>query len=217
ILFVHKDILDEFTKLYLEELTKWKAGMPWETNVNFTPLPEEGKTKWLKELLDDALTKGAKILNPGGGEINESFMFPAILSPISPNARLYHEEQFGPLVPIVPFSSVEEPLNYIYASNLGQQASIFGKDPKTIGKLIDILVNQVARVNWNAQCQRGPDSFPFSGRKDSADGTLSVSDALRIFSIRTVVSFKDNEMGRNLLGEVLKERSSNYLSQEFHL
>ncbi|MCG6151726.1 NADP-dependent glyceraldehyde-3-phosphate dehydrogenase [Leptospira bandrabouensis] len=217
ILFVHKDILDEFTKLYLEELAKWKAGMPWETEVNFTPLPEEGKTKWLKELLDDALTKGAKILNPGGGEINESFMFPAVLSPIPPNARLYQEEQFGPLVPIVPFSSVEEPLNYIYASNLGQQASIFGKDPKTIGKLIDILVNQVARVNWNAQCQRGPDSFPFSGRKDSADGTLSVSDALRVFSIRTVVSFKDNEMGRNLLGDVLKERSSNYLSQEFHL
>ncbi|MCG6143240.1 NADP-dependent glyceraldehyde-3-phosphate dehydrogenase [Leptospira bandrabouensis] len=217
ILFVHKDILDEFTKLYLEELAKWKAGMPWEEAVNFTPLPEEGKTNWLKELLDDALSKGSKILNPGGGAIHESFMFPAILSPVSPNARLYHEEQFGPLVPIVPFSTIDEPLDYIYASNMGQQASVFGKDAKTVGKLIDILVNQVARVNWNAQCQRGPDSFPFSGRKDSADGTLSVSDALRVFSIRTVVSFKDNEMGRNLLGEVLKERSSNYLSQEFHL
>lgn len=217
ILFVHKDILEEFTKLYLEEFSKWKAGMPWEKDVNFTPLPEEGKTKWLKELLEDAIQHGAKILNQGGGEITESFMTPAILSPVSPNARLYHEEQFGPLVPIVPFTHIDEPMEYIINSNMGQQASVFGEDPKTVGKLIDTLVNQVARVNWNAQCQRGPDVFPFSGRKDSADGTLSVSDALRVFSLRTVVSLKDTEKGRNLLGEVLKTKSSRYLSEEFHL
>ena len=62
-------------------------------------------------------------------------------------------------------------------SNYGQQVSIFGSDPDQIARLIDPLVNQVCRVNINSQCQRGPDTFPFTGRKDSAEGTLSVSDA----------------------------------------
>ncbi|MDF3820593.1 NADP-dependent glyceraldehyde-3-phosphate dehydrogenase [Leptospira sp. 96542] len=217
ILFVHKDILEKFTEAYLTEFFKWKMGMPWEEGVSITPLPEEGKTSWLTELILDAKSSGAKILNPGGGEVLDSFMVPAILSPVSKNARLYHEEQFGPLVPIVPFDSIEEPLDYIRNSNMGQQASIFGKDPKTIGTLIDTLVNQVARVNWNAQCQRGPDQFPFTGRKDSADGTLSVQDALRVFSIRTVVSFKNNELAKKLLVDVLKTKSSQYLSGDFNL
>ena len=46
---------------------------------------------------------------------------------------------------------------------------------ETIGRLVDPLVNQVCRVNINCQCQRGPDVFPFTGRKDSAEGTLSVT------------------------------------------
>jgi glyceraldehyde-3-phosphate dehydrogenase (NADP+) len=75
----------------------------------------------------------------------------------------------------------------------------------------------VARVNWNAQCQRGPDSFPFTGRKDSADGTLSVTDALRVFSLRTMVSLKNEKENRTQLVEVLKAESSKYLSKDFHL
>jgi hypothetical protein len=42
--------------------------------------------------------------------------------------------------------------------------------PETIGRLSDPLVNQVCRVNINASCQRRPDVFPFTGRKDSAEG-----------------------------------------------
>ena len=68
----------------------------------------------------------------------------------------------------------------IVASEYGQQASIFSRDPDTIARLVDRLVNQVGRVNINSQCQRGPDTFPFTGRKDSAEGTLSVPDALRL-------------------------------------
>ena len=67
---------------------------------------------------------------------------------------------------------------------------MFGKDPDLIARLVDPLWNQVGRVNINCQCQRSPDVFPFVGRKDSAEGTLSVHDALRSFSIRTMVAAK---------------------------
>lgn len=62
------------------------------------------------------------------------------------------------------------PLQYVINCNYGQQVSIFGNDAKTISELIDPLANQVCRVNINSQCQRGPDHYPFTGRKDSAEG-----------------------------------------------
>ncbi|MFX9061639.1 aldehyde dehydrogenase family protein, partial [Acinetobacter baumannii] len=89
------------------------------------------------------------------------------------------EEQFGPIVPVMAFDDIDTALEYVITSEHGQQVSIFSEDAETIGRLVDPLVNQVCRVNINCQCQRGPDVFPFTGRKDSAEGTLSVTDALR--------------------------------------
>jgi glyceraldehyde-3-phosphate dehydrogenase (NADP+) len=51
-------------------------------------------------------------------------------------------------------------------------------------------------VNVNTQCRRGPDVFPFTGRKDSAMGTLSIVDALRTFSIRSLVAVRDADAAR---------------------
>ena len=58
-------------------------------------------------------------------------------------------------------------------SNYGQQVSVFGNNESKIGPLIDSLVNLVCRVSLNSSCQRGPDVFPFTGRKDSAVATLT--------------------------------------------
>jgi glyceraldehyde-3-phosphate dehydrogenase (NADP+) len=131
--------------------------------------------------------------------------------------RVYSEEQFGPVIPIVPYDDVETPIQYIVNSNYGQQVSIFGQDSDAIAALIDPLVNQVCRVNLNSQCQRGPDTFPFTGRKDSAEGTLSVTDALRAFSIRTLVAAKENELNKSLITQIIQGRKSNFLSTDFIL
>ncbi|MDV7400628.1 aldehyde dehydrogenase family protein, partial [Arthrospira platensis SPKY1] len=98
------------------------------------------------------------MVNPGGGRVERTFMSPAIVCPVGPGMRLYTEEQFGPLVPVVPFDDLDEPMEYVIASAYGQQLSLFGKDAQTLARLIDPLVNQVCRVNINSQCQRGPDS-----------------------------------------------------------
>ncbi len=70
-------------------------------------------------------------------------------------------------------------------------------------------------MNLNSQCERGPDSFPYTGRKDSAEGTLSISDALRVFSIRTLVAAKGDEANQRLLGEIVRRRRSEFLSTDF--
>eukprot|EP00455_Lapot_gusevi_P039380 TRINITY_DN4413_c0_g2_i6.p2 TRINITY_DN4413_c0_g2~~TRINITY_DN4413_c0_g2_i6.p2 ORF type:complete len:133 (+),score=40.96 TRINITY_DN4413_c0_g2_i6:86-484(+) len=125
--------------------------------------------------------------------------------------KCFHEEQFGPLIPVATFDNLHEIYEYLTESQFGQQASIFGTDPHQIASLIDVLVNQVSRVNINTQCQRGPDTFPFTGRKDSAYGTLSVHDALRVFSIRSLVATKDNKENQNILNSIVSHRESNFL------
>src|SRR4051794_9541040 len=100
-------------------------------------------------------------------------------------------------------------------SECGQQVSIFSADPDRVGRLVDPLVNQVCRVNINCQCQRGPDVFPFAGRKDSAEGTLSVSDALRSFSIRSMVAAKQTEASEDLLDAIVVEHKSKFINTRF--
>jgi glyceraldehyde-3-phosphate dehydrogenase (NADP+) len=162
--------------------------------------------------VEDAKEHGAKVINKNGGEANRTFFYPALLYPVNPEMRIYREEQFGPVVAVAPFEDIETPVRYIIESSYGQQASIFGNDADTIANLVDVLVNQVCRVNINSMCQRGPDIFPFAGRKDSGEGTLSVADALRVFSIRTIVATRDVPVNTEILTKIVEERKSNFLS-----
>ena len=215
IVFVHRSLVDEFLKGLTEAVAALKPGMPWDPGVALTPLPEPQKPAYLKECITDALAHGAKVINPGGGETVESFVYPAILYPVNKHMKLYTEEQFGPLIPVVPFDDLEEPINYLIESTHGQQVSIFSQDKDEVATLIDPLINQVSRVNINCQCQRGPDVFPFTGRKDSAEGTLSVVDALRAFSIRSLVATKLNDSNKHLFNEIVDTHSSNFLSTKY--
>ncbi len=215
ILFVHRSILDEFIKRFNAQVKKLKPGMPWDNGVNLTPLPEPGKVDFLLDLVEDAKKHGASIVNENGGEHSRTFFYPAVVSPVNDKMKLYYEEQFGPVVPIVPFDDDEEAIKYVVNSNFGQQVSIFGQDSKRVAKLMDAFVNQVGRINLNTQSQRGPDSFPFNGRKDSAEGTLSVADALRVFSIRTLVATKATDANKQIMSNIIRNRESAFLSTDF--
>jgi glyceraldehyde-3-phosphate dehydrogenase (NADP+) len=215
ILFVHKSIAGDFIKQLSAGTDALKSGQPWEKNVFITPLPEKGKCEAMEAYVQDVLKHGGRICNRYGGKITETLYFPTVLSGVNDKMRLYTEEQFGPVLPIVTYEDINVPLNYVVNSNYGQQISIFGRDPEQIVALIDPLTNQVCRVNINSQCQRGPDVFPFTGRKDSAEGTLSVSDALRVFTIRTLVAAKNQDENRKILTSIVRERKSAFLSTDF--
>ena len=212
---VHEKIVDEFNRRFAKAVDNLNYGMPWDEDVFLTPLPEPSKPKYIRDLVDDALQNGAKILNEKGGKVSENYCYPAVLYPVNKTMKVYHEEQFGPVVPVVSFSDISEPLNDIAESNYGQQVSIFGKDTSTIGPLVDTLANLVCRINLNSACQRGPDVYPFTGRKNSAVATLSVFDALRTFSIRTFVASKDNQTNTTILKKLVDSDDSNFMSTEY--
>lgn len=215
LIFVQKDVAAEFTEKLTAAVSAMKPGLPWEKDVKITPLPEANKPGYLKECIDDAIAKGAQVLNEHGGFTESSFVFPAVVYPVNSEMKLYHEEQFGPVIPVVPFDSVEEPLEYQIHASHGMQVSIFSEDAMEVAQLIDPFVNLVSRVNINCQAQRGPDVFPFTGRKDSAEGTLSVFDALRSFSIRSLVAAKLTESNKNLLNTIVRDHDSGFLSTDY--
>ena len=217
VLYVHEDIVEEFNKRFSARVDELSFGNPWEPGVKLTPLPEPNKPAYIQGLIDDAKKHGATILNTKGGETSENYIFPAVLYPVNKQMEVFHEEQFGPVVPIISFKNIDEPLDDIADSNYGQQVSLFGKDVQTLAPLIDNLVNLVCRVNLNSSCQRGPDVYPFTGRKDSAVSTLSVYDALRSFSIRTFVASKDNPYNNSILKELLEKKTSNFISTDYIL
>jgi acyl-CoA reductase-like NAD-dependent aldehyde dehydrogenase len=216
-LIVHRSLVDEFLRRITKAVGQLKIGMPWEQGVSITPLPGLHRTAYMTEAIEDAKAKGAQVVNQGGGAYCATLYYPAVVYPVKEGMKLYREEQFGPLVPVMAYDDVEEALEYVISSDHGQQVSVFGNDPVQIGALVDPLVNQVCRVNLNCQCQRGPDVFPFAGRKDSAEGTLSVNDALRAFSIRSMVAARQTPASKRLLDDIVRDHCSNFINTGFIL
>lgn len=217
VLYVHESIVDEFNSRFSKAVDALKFGLPWEEGAFLTPLPEPGKPAYIQELIKDAVDKGAKIMNKKGGQLTENYSYPAVLYPVNDKMNVYHEEQFGPVVPVISYSDINEPLDAMATSDYGQQVSLFGRDIRKLAPLIDVLANLVCRVNLNSACQRGPDVYPFTGRKNSAVGTLSVFDALRSFSIRTFVAAKDTSYNNEILDALMDSKESNFVNTEYLL
>ena len=102
---------------------------------------------------------------------------------------VFKEEQFGPVIPVVSFSDINDPINYMADSNYGQQVSVFGNDENSLGPLIDSLVNLVCRVNLNSSCQRGPDVYPFM-KKRFCCSNIKCSRCSQIFFYKNFCCFK---------------------------
>lgn len=197
------------------------VGLPWQTwnddgsYSSITPLPNQKRIAVMKRLIDDAVSKGAKILNENGGMViggpDSTLMVPAVLYPVTKDMSIYYEEQFGPVIPVTTYDSLETVLDYGQNGIYGQQVSIFTSqaDAKTAATLVDRFSSVFGKININSQCGRSPDTLPFSGRRSSAMGVMSVKDALREFSIPTVVAYQGNDVNEGVVQEM--ETSSKFL------
>merc|ERR1712217_293430 len=107
---------------------------------------------------------------------------------------------FGPVLPVALYEDIEEVYAYLEEAFCGQQSAIFtskeaeAKPTEELSKLLDVCALSTCRVNINVQCSRGPDCFPFAGRRSSALGTISVTEVLRAVSVETMVATKKREI-----------------------
>jgi glyceraldehyde-3-phosphate dehydrogenase (NADP+) len=164
------------------------VGMPWDEDVAITPLPERDKLAWMRAYIDDALDKGARIINRDGGEGTHSLMRPAVLYPVDARMRIYHEEQFGPIVPVAAYDDAAEVVTWQREAPFGQQVGLWGPGATELASAFRPLV---ARINLDDKCQRGPDSFGFTATDKSGFGILSLHDALITFSRPVLVQSRN--------------------------
>ncbi|MEO8703300.1 MAG: aldehyde dehydrogenase family protein [Kofleriaceae bacterium] len=178
---------DAVVAAIVERVNALQLGMPWDPNAAITPLPESSKLPAMWALLEDAVGKGAVVANPKGGTGYFSIMRPAVLDRVALGMKIYDEEQFGPIVPIVRYARVEEAFDWHVRSPYGQQVGIHGPDSPERRQLVNALASFVSRININDVCQRGPDTFGFTAADKSGFGTLSIRNALLAFSRNVIV------------------------------
>ena len=222
LLFVPKVHSEDFANRLAKKVEALSVGLPHEhvegKFSSITPLPGRGRIDYMRMLIEDAIEKGARIVNKNGGMVvgegdeNEStLMVPAVLYPVKRGMKIYEEEQFGPVVPVAPYDSIDEVEEYARTGQYGQQVSIFTSKSNGAlsGSLVDKFSTVFGKININSQCGRSPDTAPFSGRRSSALGTMSVSHALMEFSIPTVVSYKDVGSNTEIVQDI--EKNSRFM------
>lgn len=216
---------DDFAVMMAKRVEDMSVGLPWQnwnpeeskspSYSKITPLPDRKRVEYMQKLIEDAVSKGANIINENGGEIiggsESTLMVPAVVYPVTPEMDLYHEEQFGPIIPIATYDSLDTILDYGHKGTFGQQVSIFASEANSedTTMLVDQFSSVFGKININSQCGRSPDTIPFSGRRSSAMGVMSVQHALQEFSIPTVVAYKESPGTSKLVQKV--EASSKFL------
>jgi glyceraldehyde-3-phosphate dehydrogenase (NADP+) len=184
---VHEDVETRFLEHMLEAVSDLLPGMPWE-NSRITPVINAKHAEDLERMLEDAVHFGARLVNEHRPEPLMTLYPPALLADVTSDMRITQEEQFGPVIPVMRIEAVDEALMMLRSSRFGQQLSLFSSSPDQLRHILQYAIRYVGRVNINGKCQRGPDHFPFTGRRDSALATVSIEDALFRFSVASVTA-----------------------------
>ncbi|MFX1237815.1 MAG: NADP-dependent glyceraldehyde-3-phosphate dehydrogenase [Promethearchaeota archaeon] len=184
-------IADKLIDMVKKKVLKLSVGDPAE-NKSIGPLINPNQCKYVQELIDDALEKGAKLIC--GNKREGNVIWPTILDNVNLEMRIAWEEPFGPVLPFTRVNSVEEAIAISNKSEYGLQGMIFTEN-------IDLAFNiaqelQVGTVQINGQSSRGPDHFPFLGTKSSGLGTQGIKYSIEAMSRPKVVVMNLTEKGK---------------------
>jgi len=180
---VTEDIADELVSLMLKQVKKLSVGHP-KDGCEVTPLINNSSVKFVQELIDDAITKGATLLF--GNKTDKNLMYPTLFDNVKLNMRLAWEEPFGPVLPIIRVKDMDEAIEIANRSQYGLQSSVFTKNINHAFYVANKL--EVGAVQINNKSERGPDHFPFSGVKASGMGTQGIRYSIEAMSrLKSVV------------------------------
>lgn len=170
-LFVHKKLYKKFSKRLVERVKKAKVGNPFD-KVDLGPLVSQKQLALLEGQVKDAIEKGAKVEVGGSRPKDKSlrkgnYYLPTVLTNVNFNMCVLKEEVFGPVLPIISFSSVDEAVRMANKTEYGLTAEIYTQNLELARKIADRLEAGTVSINSN-------DYFspicPFGGYKKSGIG-----------------------------------------------
>lgn len=183
--YVHRSIYDAFVSKYIEAANKWiRVGDPFHPDVTVGPVNNKNQVQYVKSLVEDARSKGAKVIELGkiiSPELmdNGYFLQPTLVLGAAPHDPIVVEEQFGPTVPILPFDDEEQVIELHNESIYGLTSSVWGEEEHAIKVARRI---EAGTTMINTAAVQGLDvRFPFGGVKQSGVGREYGEEGLKSY------------------------------------
>lgn len=173
-IYVHQKIYDEFVEKFISEVKSFKIGSPTETDTYIGPLSRKQQIVFLENQVQDAVSKGAKVLT-GGKRLqfgnSDNYFEPTVLVNVDHTMDVMREESFGPIIGIQKVTDDSDAIQLMNDTQYGLTSGVYSTDlerAKTILTQIDS-----GSVYWNC-CDRVSPRLPWTGRRNSGIGsTLS--------------------------------------------
>lgn len=195
-LFVHKSRVDEVVKGLSKRLEKVKLGYGLDKDTTMGPLHSPAQKAFVESLIKEAKEAGATVLEfgelPGGDMKGGNFVRPAIVVDPKPTLRIVTEEQFGPVIPIIPFETEEEAVRMANDTWAGLAGSVWSADMETAKRVANQLVCGYVWINDHG-ATRLDLRAPFGGMKASGIGREQGIEGIRAFQDTRSVAILDPE------------------------
>jgi succinate-semialdehyde dehydrogenase/glutarate-semialdehyde dehydrogenase len=174
--YVHEKIFDVVLNEFSAAAAQLRIGPGDVEGVQMGPLAHARRVTAMESLVEDARARGARVVT-GGTRSGErgNFFRPAVLTDVPPDARVLHEEPFGPIAPFVPFSTFEQVVELANASPYGLGAYAFTRSMRTAGALADALDCGMVSINHFGLALP---EIPFGGVKESGHGSEGGKEGL---------------------------------------
>jgi succinate-semialdehyde dehydrogenase/glutarate-semialdehyde dehydrogenase len=176
---VHESVHDRFVDGFVKATAAIKVGDGLDPATRMGPLANSRRVEAMQMFVADAVAKGAK-LRTGGERIgSEGYFFqPTVLTDLSPDARILNEEPFGPVVPIMRFSSFDEVIAEANRLPFGLASYAYTRSLKTANALAAQIESGMLTMNHLGLALP---EVPFGGIKDSGYGTEGGAEAIEAY------------------------------------
>ncbi len=167
-LYVPDELHDPMVEALADVAKDVKVGDGFEEGSEVGPVQNRMQYEKVKELFDDAVSKGAEVFFQGEVPESAGYFFPiTILTNVKPGMRILEEEAFGPLLPVMSYSDLEEAIERVNGTEYGLGGSVWSDDPDRAMEIAQRFESGSAWVNQHPAM--GPD-IPFGGVKQSGMG-----------------------------------------------
>jgi len=188
-IYVHEKVYDQYLDEFVKEVKSWKMGAPTEEGVYFGSLSRKEQLNFLKQQIDEAVQKGAKVLLGGKPVLGKGFYFePTILVNVNHSMSVMREESFGPVIGIMKVKNDEEAAALMKDSGYGLTASVYSSNQQRAEKILQQI--NAGTGYWNC-CDRVSAAVPWSGRNHSGFGATLSHAGLRAFTKPKAYHLKD--------------------------
>jgi acyl-CoA reductase-like NAD-dependent aldehyde dehydrogenase len=185
-LYVHEDQHDEIVKKFAEYVAKIPVGNGLDAKNLIGPVSNKMQLDKVAALVDDARSRGATIVTGGVRPKEPGFFYPlTVIANAADDMRVVKEEQFGPVIPIVKYGTVEEALSRANSLDVGLGGSVWGNDPQEAARYASRLECGTAWVNQHGTLHP---MAPFGGVKCSGIGVEFNVDGLKEYTTVQVLN-----------------------------